>query len=215
MTGSLQITAADPDPALLDLPWPLPLKSWPAHHLAALPRGISRHIVRFVKFPGSVLAIKEINDTLAHREYSLLRLLRRLGLPVVEPVGVVTGRYDPFGEPLESALITRHLQFSLPYRALYTHSLRSDTATRLIDALAVLLVRLHLAGFYWGDVSLSNTCSAATPAPRRLPGGRRDQAARHALHRPTQYDVELAQPARWQLMDSPRWLPRYTANPIE
>ena len=29
--------------------------------------------------------------------------------------------------------------------------------TRLIDALAVLLVRLHLAGFWWGDVSLSNT----------------------------------------------------------
>jgi hypothetical protein len=28
---------------------------------------------------------------------------------------------------------------------------------RLLDALAVLLVRLHLAGFFWGDVSLSNT----------------------------------------------------------
>jgi hypothetical protein len=26
----------------------------------------------------------------------------------------------------------------------------------LIDAIVVLLVRLHLAGFYWGDVSLSN-----------------------------------------------------------
>ena len=29
--------------------------------------------------------------------------------------------------------------------------------TRLIDAQALLLVRLHLVGFYWGDVSLSNT----------------------------------------------------------
>jgi hypothetical protein len=28
---------------------------------------------------------------------------------------------------------------------------------RLLDALAVLLVRLHLSGFFWGDVSLSNT----------------------------------------------------------
>ena len=35
--------------------------------------------------------------------------------------------------------------------------MREDTATRLIDALALLLVRLHLLGFYWGDVSLSNT----------------------------------------------------------
>ena len=45
----------------------------------------------------------------------------------------------------------------LPYRALFSQSLRPDTAKRLIDALAVLLVRLHLAGFWWGDVSLSNT----------------------------------------------------------
>lgn len=157
MAASLQITAADPDPALLDLPWPLPLEAWPAEQLAALPRGLSRHTVRFVKFHEGVLAVKEINEELARREYGLLRLLRRLGLPVVEPIGVVSGRTDPFGEPLESTLVTRHLKFSLPYRALYARSLRNDTATRLIDALAVLLVRLHLAGFYWGDVSLSNT----------------------------------------------------------
>jgi hypothetical protein len=49
------------------------------------------------------------------------------------------------------------LQFSLPYRALYSQALRPDTATRLVDALAVLLVTLHLDGFWWGDVSLSNT----------------------------------------------------------
>ena len=36
-------------------------------------------------------------------------------------------------------------------------NLRPETATRLVDALAVLLVRLHLSGFFWGDVSLSNT----------------------------------------------------------
>ena len=27
---------------------------------------------------------------------------------------------------------------------------------RLLDALVVLLVRLHLVGFLWGDISLSN-----------------------------------------------------------
>src|SRR5690606_32141264 len=52
---------------------------------------------------------------------------------------------------------TRHLQFSLPYRAVLSGTLRPDTLTRLLDALAVLLVRLHLNGFYWGDCSLSNT----------------------------------------------------------
>src|SRR5690606_7464932 len=57
---------------------------------------------------------------------------------------------------LPAALITEHLQFSLPYRALFSRSLREETLTRLIDALTVLLVRLHVLGFYWGDVSLSN-----------------------------------------------------------
>ena len=158
MTGSaLQITAAAPDPALLDLPWSVPLEDWPEHTLAALPRGISRHVVRFARLSGRVVAVKEIKEELARREYGLLRLLQRLDVPCVEPVGVVTGRVAADGTPLDDALITRHLQFSLPYRALFSQNLRPDTASRLVDALAVLLVRLHLTGFYWGDVSLSNT----------------------------------------------------------
>jgi hypothetical protein len=154
---ALEITAVRPDPALLDLPWELPLETWPEEVLAALPRGISRHIVRFVKLSGRVIAIKEIKADLAAREYQLLRMLGRLDLPCVEPLGIVSGRTAPDGTPLDACLVTRHLQFSLPYRALFSQTLRPDTATRLIDALAVLLVRVHLAGFWWGDVSLSNT----------------------------------------------------------
>ncbi len=154
---ALQFTAARPDPALLDLPWSVPLEEWPAENLAALPRGISRHIVRFVRVSGRVLAVKEIKAELALREYNMLRNLGRLEVPSVEPFGVVTGRTMPDGTPLDACLLTRHLQFSLPYRALYSQTLRPDTAQRLIDALAVLLVRLHLSGFWWGDVSLSNT----------------------------------------------------------
>ena len=154
---ALQFTAARPDPALLDLPWSVPLEEWPAENLAALPRGISRHIVRFVRVSGRVLAVKEIKAELALREYNMLRNLVRLEVPSVEPFGIVTGRTTPDGTPLDACLLTRHLQFSLPYRALYSQNLRPDTAQRLIDALAVLLVRLHLSGFWWGDVSLSNT----------------------------------------------------------
>ena len=157
MTASLQITATAPDPAILDLPWHIPLEDWPAENLAALPRGISRHVVRFVKLSGRVIAVKEIGESVAYREYELLRALSRIGVPSVEPVGVITGRQDPNGERLEAVLVTEHLQFSLPYRALFSQSLQPDTTSRLIDALTVLLVRLHLAGFYWGDVSLSNT----------------------------------------------------------
>jgi hypothetical protein len=49
---ALEITAARPDPALLDLPWRIPLEEWPEDLLAALPRGISRHVVRFVRLSG-------------------------------------------------------------------------------------------------------------------------------------------------------------------
>ena len=154
---ALEITAARPDPAMLDLPWELPLETWPEEYLAALPRGISRHVVRFVKLSGKVLAVKEIKADIAIREYQLLRMLNRLDLPCVEPFGVVSGRTAADGTPLDACLITRHLPFSLPYRALFSQSLRPDTTARLIDALAVLLVRVHLVGFWWGDVSLSNT----------------------------------------------------------
>lgn len=157
MPASMQITAARVDPALLDLPWELPLQDWPESVLAALPRGLSRHVVRFVNLDGRVLAVKEIGETVAHREYGLLRDLSRLEVPSVQPTAVITGRRDENGEELNSALITEHLQFSLPYRALFSQYMRPETATRLIDALAVLMVRLHLQGFYWGDVSLSNT----------------------------------------------------------
>ena len=87
----------------------------------------------------------------------MLRTLQRMDIPCVDPVAVITNRLDADGEPLHPVLVTRHLKFSLPYRALYSQTLRPDTATRLVDALALLLVRLHVIGFYWGDVSLSNT----------------------------------------------------------
>ena len=153
----LEISASRADPALLDLPWETPLEEWPEDILAALPRGISRHVVRFVRVSGRVLALKEINHHLAHREYQMLRVLGRIGIPAVVPFAVVSGRTTPEGDPLDAVLITRHLQFSLPYRAVFSQVSREGTVHRLLDALAVLLVRLHLEGFYWGDVSLSNT----------------------------------------------------------
>ncbi len=157
MPHALEITAAHLDPALLDLPWDIPLSKWPENLIAALPRGLSRHVVRFVHLSDRVIAIKEIGESVAYKEYELLRDLHRIEAPSVIPTAVVTGRRDAHGEELNAVLVTEHLQFSLPYRALFSQHMTSDTAKRLIDALAVLLVRLHLLGFYWGDVSLSNT----------------------------------------------------------
>jgi tRNA A-37 threonylcarbamoyl transferase component Bud32 len=154
---ALQITGHDDGRLLLDLPWSVPLEEWPEESLVALPRGVSRHVVRFVRVRSRVYAVKEVGEHSARKEYRLLRDLERLDVPAVEPVAIITGRASPTGEPLEPALVTRHLQFSLPYRALFSQTLRPDTAVRLLDALSVLLARLHSEGFYWGDCSLSNT----------------------------------------------------------
>ncbi|MFE4696598.1 DUF4032 domain-containing protein [Streptomyces sp. NPDC056738] len=156
---ALQFSATNPEhPALLlQLPWQLPLEEWPEHHLVPLPRGISRHVVRYARAGDEVVAVKELAERPAVREYELLLGLDRLGIPAVDPLAVVTGRTDAAGEPLESVLITRHLGGSLPYRSMFETTMRPATMHRLMDALAVLLVRLHLAGFAWGDCSLSNT----------------------------------------------------------
>ena len=148
--------AAQPDARLIPLPWHLPLAEWPHDRLVALPRGISRHVVRFIAVGDDVYAAKEVLEESAVHEYRMLQDLHRLGAPAVEPVAVITDRMDTFGDPLDPILLTRHLQFSLPYRSLFSSGVRSETVSRLLDAMVVLLVRLHLIGFLWGDVSLSN-----------------------------------------------------------
>jgi hypothetical protein len=156
---ALHISATNPEHPglLLSLPWQLPLEQWPEDVLVPLPRGISRHVVRYARAGDEVVAVKELAERPAVREFELLRDLDRLGIPAVDALAVVTGRTDADGGYLEPVLITRHLRGSMPYRSMFETTMRPATMHRLMDALAVLLVRLHLAGFAWGDCSLSNT----------------------------------------------------------
>jgi hypothetical protein len=64
---------------------------------------------------------------------------------------VPPGRGDRWG-----LLVTRFLRHSMPYRHVIARGTTEAQANQLLDALAELLVSLHLAGFYWGDCSLSN-----------------------------------------------------------
>jgi hypothetical protein len=153
---ALHIVASRPDPAILSLPWSVRLEDWTDEYVVPLPRGLSRHVVRIVRLGERVYAVKETVEEIAFREYRLLRDLQRIGLPAVVPQGVVTGRVDGQGQELPAALLTKHLTFSLPYRSLFSHGTSADNLPSLVDALVVLLVRLHLADFFWGDVSLSN-----------------------------------------------------------
>ena len=138
-------------PDFLDLPWETPLAEWDHERIVPMAHGISRHVVRFARYDHRVYAIKETEAPRAEAEHRVLRLLREDHLPCVEPVGLVQAR-DNDGA---AALITRYLDYSLPYW--YVLGREAPTSTHvLLDAAVVLLVRLHLSGVFWGDCSPSN-----------------------------------------------------------
>ena len=147
--------------AISGLPWNQPLEQWPEDPALAEKRGISRHIVRLIRVndePDSeIYAVKETVSEFANREYAALRELRRLQAPSVDPIAVVEGRKDINGEDLPCVLATRFLPYSLPYRVVLSGALSPHDISNMANALALLLVRLHLLGFWWGDCSLSNT----------------------------------------------------------
>jgi hypothetical protein len=145
------------NPDFLDLPWREPLDEWASDRIVEVTRGIHRHVVRFVGYGERLYALKALPPRVARLEYRLLRELDDAVVPVVDAVGVVTKDPGADGHEPEAVLITRHLDFSLPYRSLFTGPGVPDLRNSLLDALAELLVRIHLAGFFWGDCSLSNT----------------------------------------------------------
>ena len=142
--------------ALLDLPWALQLEDWPEDRVVDIERGIGRHVVRFVELRGAFFALKELPPRFAAREYRLLGALEDKGVPCVEVVGVVNDRTSATGEELPAVLITRYLEFALPYRLILGREALPAPEPSIRAALSELLVRLHIAGFFWGDCSLSN-----------------------------------------------------------
>jgi hypothetical protein len=142
--------------AFLDLPWELPLEEWPAERVVEARRGIGRHVVRFVHLNHSFYALKELPPPLADREYRLLGALAERAVPAVEGIGVVSERVDTAGGELPDVLITRYLEYALPYRLILGAAVLPAPERSIRAALGELFVRLHLAGFFWGDCSLSN-----------------------------------------------------------
>jgi Domain of unknown function (DUF4032)/Lipopolysaccharide kinase (Kdo/WaaP) family len=150
----LQIAKPGEHVSLVEWPFDELLDDWtiPGLHEVA---GLHRHVVRLVESGDITYVVKELPDHLAEREWRLLRELGDAGLPTADVIGVVTERAGG----IDGLLITRNIDYSLPYRVLLSgRGLHIPyLGDRLLDALAGLLVRLHLVGFYWGDCSLSNT----------------------------------------------------------
>lgn len=151
---TITVRAGHPD--FLDLPWSTPLAEWDVPSLVELPKGISRHTVRFVATESGIYAIKELPERPARNDYTVLRQLEEVAAPAVKAVGLVTQRSsDPQAE-ISAALITAYESFAFSYRELMAGPGFGPNRSRMLDAFAYLLVQLHLMGCFWGDCSLSN-----------------------------------------------------------
>ena len=157
MSGELELVVRAGHPDFLDLPWAEPLAEWRTERIVRMARGVARHVVRFVAYDERVYALKETDAKSAWREFRVLLGLLDEGLPAVEAVGVARWRDADGDDGSDRAnLITRYLDYSLPYHYLLARRGRPGLLDRLLDGGAVLMARLHLEGFFWGDFSLSN-----------------------------------------------------------
>jgi hypothetical protein len=156
MVYPIEIIVRPGNPDFLDLPWGAPLSEWADHctRLEQVPRGLSRHPVLFVNYDAVLYALKEMAPGAAEQEYELLRQAEEANLPAVSPVGHVL---TATSQGNASVLVTRYLESSLPYRMLFMSQGLERYRQYLLDAIAGLLVQLHLTGLFWGDCSLSNT----------------------------------------------------------
>ena len=151
----ISITTRPGFPDFSNLPWTHPLSEWHQVYsqIEKLPQGASRHPVLFVNLSGAIFALKEMPVGTAEREYQSLIKIEELRPPAVTPVGFVQ---SDINTDRRSFLITRYLDFSIPFRNLFTGNRLIRYREHLLDAIAGLLVQLHLADIYWGDCSLSN-----------------------------------------------------------
>ena len=82
----------------------------------------------------------------------------------------------------------------MSYRWLFSSPRREHSAEQLLDTLVELLVRLHLAGVFWGDCSLSNTLFRPDAGALTAYLVDAETVERHPTLSPGQraYDVDLA-----------------------
>ncbi len=143
-------------PPFLDLPWETPLEEWEDDRLVEVPTGVHRHVVRFVAYGNEIYAVKEMPRRIARHEYYTLRSLEQRVSPVAQAVGLVDRSWVTGDLEWSAAMITKYVKFTFTYRELISGGNFGPRRRQMLDAVAGLLVELHLAGCFWGDCSLSN-----------------------------------------------------------
>ncbi len=153
---------------LRTLPWSEPIAEWHRYgvHLLNIKRGISRHVVIFVRTGKFSFGIKEISEQTSRREIDHYEQLLLRGIHTLIPAGSVIREEAPI--PVATAVglqyepnsvahtVTLLMDKVLPDSLLYSRNFRKENRRKIWDAIVHLFVQLHSNGVYWGDASLAN-----------------------------------------------------------
>lgn len=155
-TRIVQYKILEKYPDFLDLPWGEPLENWDQFYpnMVEYEIGLHRNEVKFLEYDNVVYAFKELPKKLASHEFTMLKELKELEIPVVNPVGYV--QFKKENDEEYGIVITEYLEYSIPFRLLFFKPKLYRYQSKMIKSIANLIARLHIAKFYWGDCSLSN-----------------------------------------------------------
>ncbi|MFA6455821.1 MAG: DUF4032 domain-containing protein [Bacteroidota bacterium] len=154
---------------LKKLPWSLPIAEWHRHGVPVLDikRGISRHVVIFVKAGRFSFGIKEISEEISRKEIDHYEQMLLRGIHTLVPAGFVVREEPPipvktpvgiqYEENFISHTVTVLVNKVLPDSLLYSRNFREENRRKIWEAIVRLFVQLHSNGIYWGDASLANT----------------------------------------------------------
>ena len=154
---------------LEQLPWNLPISDWHSHGVNTLniKRGISRHVVIFVKTGRFSFGIKEISEDISRKEIDNYEQLLLKGIHTLIPAGFVVREEQPiaietpigiqYEDNFIAHTVTVLVNNVLPDSLLYSRNFRKENRQKIWDAIVQLFIQLHINGVYWGDASLANT----------------------------------------------------------
>ena len=135
---------------LENLPWNLPLEEWNEKHVKFLyiRKGISKHIVRFIKTKDFSFAIKQTNPISAYFESETFTKLLQKGIHTLIPAGYIFYKKNLFeinAEEKESlAFIVTILEAkSIPHSILFKWDFSDESRKTIYKAAAELLAALH------------------------------------------------------------------------
>ena len=148
---------------LENLPWDTPLDEWNDKQVKFLDirKGISKHIVRFIRTKDFSFAIKQTNPISAYFESETFTKLLQKGIHTLIPAGYIFFKKNLFesksSEKEDIAFIVTILETkSIPHSILFQWDFSDESRKSIYKSIAELLANLHFKNVFWGDASLSN-----------------------------------------------------------